>query len=245
MDFSQYFTPEEANWFAMLLDAENYVQKGPGFVGSDISYRNSRPLLDDFFASIDRQSAEHPDGSATLRFAHAETLIPFEALIKAPGSQTQITAGDLDFWKATDWRGASQGRMAANVQWDVFANDQGQQVVRMLLNEREVPFGGTCRAIGDGSVFYTVPELKRCLTGASVPADSWRVATPQQSGAPSPQPGDRAPSSPAPASPDSRVETVADGSGVPGAKNVMPDTVAGNVPGFVDGGRPGLPGTGD
>ena len=245
MDFSQYFTPEEANWFAMLLDAEDYVQKGPGFVGSDISHRNSRPLLDDFFASIDRQSAEHPDGSATLRFAHAETLIPFEALIKAPGSQTQITASDLDFWKATDWRGASQGRMAANVQWDVFANDQGQQVVRMLLNEREVPFGGTCRAIGDGSVFYTVPELKRCLTGASVPADSWRVATPQQSGAPSPQPGDRTPSSPAPASPDSRGETVADGSGVPGAKNVMPDTVAGNVPGFVDGGRPGLPGTGD
>ncbi|MEA5647097.1 MAG: histidine-type phosphatase, partial [Cutibacterium granulosum] len=245
MDFSQYFTPEEANWFAMLLDAEDYVQKGPGFVGSDISYRNSRPLLDDFFASIDRQSAEHPDGSATLRFAHAETLIPFEALIKAPGSQTQITASDLDFWKATDWRGASQGRMAANVQWDVFANDQGQQVIRMLLNEREVPFGGTCRAIGDGSVFYTVPELKRCLTGASVPADSWRVATPQQSGAPSPQPGDRTPSSPAPASPDSRGETVADGSGVPGAKNVMPDTVAGNVPGFVDGGRPGLPGTGD
>ena len=245
MDFSQYFTPEEANWFAMLLDAEDYVQKGPGFVGSDISHRNSRPLLDDFFASIDRQSAEHPDGSATLRFAHAETLIPFEALIKAPGSQTQITASDLDFWKATDWRGASQGRMAANVQWDVFANDQGQQVVRMLLNEREVPFGGTCRAIGDGSVFYTVPELKRCLTGASVPADSWRVATPQQSGAPSPQPGDRTPSSPAPASPDSRGETVADGSGAPGAKNVMPDTVAGNVPGFVDGGRPGLPGTGD
>ena len=115
----------------------------------------------------------------------------------------------------------------------------------MLLNEREVPFGGTCRAIGDGSVFYTVPELKRCLTGASVPADSWRVATPQQSGAPSPQPGDRTPSSPAPASPDSRGETVADGSGAPGAKNVMPDTVAGNVPGFVDGGRPGLPGTGD
>lgn len=184
MDFSQYFTPEEANWFAMLLDAEDYVQKGPGFTGSDISYRNSRPLLDDFFASIDRQSAEHPDGSATLRFAHAETLIPFEALIKAPGSQTQITTGDLDFWKATDWRGASQGRMAANVQWDVFANDQGQQVVRMLLNEREVPFGGTCRAIGDRSVFYTVPELKRCLTGASVPADSWQVVTPQQSGAP-------------------------------------------------------------
>ena len=242
MDFSQYFTPEEANWFAMLLDAEDYVQKGPGFVGSDISHRNSRPLLDDFFASIDRQSAEHPDGSATLRFAHAETLIPFEALIKAPGSQTQITASDLDFWKATDWRGASQGRMAANVQWDVFANDQGQQVVRMLLNEREVPFGGTCRAIGDGSVFYTVPELKRCLTGASVPADSWQVATSQQSGTSSPQPGDRTPSSPAPASPDSRGETVADGSGAPGAKNVMPDTVAGNVPGFVDGGRPGLPG---
>lgn len=245
MDFSQYFTPEEANWFAMLLDAEDYVQKGPGFTGSDISYRNSRPLLDDFFASIDRQSTEHPDGSATLRFAHAETLIPFEALIKAPGSQTQITTGDLDFWKATDWRGASQGRMAANIQWDVFANDQGQQVVRMLLNEREVPFGGTCRAIGDGSVFYTVPELKRCLTGASVPADSWQVATSQQSGTSSPQSGDRTPSSPAPASPDSRDETVADGSGVPGAKNVMPDTVAGNVPGFVDGGRPGLPGTGD
>ena len=170
--------------------------------------------------------------------------------------------------------------MAANVQWDVFANDHGQQVVRMLLNEREVPFGGTCRAIGDGSVFYTVPELKRCLTGASVPDDSWQVTTPQQSGTPTPEPGDNTPnsqvtqtpsaqatgtptsspspsseatstsaasasaSSPAPASPDSRGGAV-DGSSVPGARNAIPDTVSGSVPGSVDGGRPGLPRTGD
>jgi putative sortase-sorted surface-anchored protein len=125
--------------------------------------------------------------------------------------------------------------MAANVQWDVFANDQGQQVVRMLLNEREVPFGGTCRAIGDGSVFYTVPELKRCLTGASVPADSWQVATPQQSGT-------STPNSHATTSPGLRGGTA--GSNALGSRGAESSVVSGGAAGSADAGRPGLPATG-
>ncbi|WP_245306551.1 histidine-type phosphatase [Acidipropionibacterium timonense] len=192
VDFGKYFTREQADWFAMCLDAEDFAQKGPGFVGSDISYRNSKVLLDDFFTSIDEQTKASPRGSATLRFGHAETLIPFEALIKAPGSRAQVDPTRTDFWQATDWRGARQGKMAVNVQWDVFQSARGQRVVRMLLNEIEATFGGDCRPVREGSVYYTEDELKRCLTGATVAPDAWRIAgqpgkdRPQRPGHPGP-----------------------------------------------------------
>ncbi|MEA5654978.1 MAG: hypothetical protein R5N77_09490, partial [Cutibacterium granulosum] len=108
--------------------------------------------------------------------------------------------------------------------------------------EREVPFGGTCRAIGDGSVFYTVPELKRCLTGASVPADSWRVATPQQSGTSSPWSDASTPNSHATTSPGLRGGTA--GSNALGSRGVESSVVSGGAAGSADAGRPGLPATG-
>ncbi|WCC79340.1 histidine-type phosphatase [Cutibacterium equinum] len=175
VDFAKYFTIDQANVFAMSLDAEDYAEKGPGFKGSDIAYRNARPLLDDFLAQIDQQIKDHPEGSATLRFAHAETLIPFEALIGAPGSRTQISPEETNFWQATDWRGSKVAPLASNVQWDVFESSSGQKVVRMLLNEQQATFGRGCRPITANSFFYTVDELKHCLTGASIADGGWLV----------------------------------------------------------------------
>ena len=175
VDFAKYFTRDQANVFAMSLDAEDYAEKGPGFKGSDIAHRNARPLLDDFLAQIDQQTEDHPKGSATLRFAHAETLVPFEALIGAPGSRTQISPQDTNFWQVTDWRGAKVAPLASNVQWDVFQSGSGQKVVRMLLNEQQATFGRGCRPISVNSFFYTVDELKHCLTGASIADGGWLV----------------------------------------------------------------------
>ena len=175
VDFAKYFTKDQANVFAMSLDAEDYAEKGPGFKGSDIAHRNARPLLNDFLAQIDQQTKDHRKGSATLRFAHAETLVPFEALIGAPGSRTQISPQDTNFWQATDWRGAKVAPLASNVQWDVFEWGSGQKVVRMLLNEQQATFGRGCRPISVNSFFYTFDELKHCLTGASIADGGWLV----------------------------------------------------------------------
>ena len=53
--------------------------------------------------------------------------------------------------------------MGANIQWDAFQNDRGETLVRMLYNEKEIPFHDGCEPISADSTFYTIEELAECL----------------------------------------------------------------------------------
>ena len=190
-DFDQYFTntnisPEDGDVFAWILDMEDFYEKGPSYAGQNETYRIAQPLLDDFFASIDERVAGG-DTAATFRFAHAETIMPFAALIGAPGSTQQAPAvenpqsvADVYNYQDNKWRGESVTPMAANIQWDVATRDgidpkTGKAytpLIRMLYNETEVAFGGTntltrglssCTPVAEGSTWYKESELKRCL----------------------------------------------------------------------------------
>lgn len=188
-NFDQYFADvpaEEGNVFAWILDMEDFYEKGPSYAGQDETYRIAQPLLDDFFASIDERVAGG-DTAATFRFAHAETIMPFAALIGAPGSTQQAPAvenpqsvADVYNYQNNEWRGESVTPMAANIQWDVATRDgidpeTGKAytpLVRMLYNEEEVAFGGTntltrglssCTPVAEGSTWYKESELKSCL----------------------------------------------------------------------------------
>lgn len=189
-DFDQYFAdidPTEGETFAWILDAEDFYEKGPSVAGQTETYRIAQPLLDDFFNSID----DRVDGgttAATFRFAHAETIIPFAALIKAPGSEEQIPQDKIydplgllgDQGYQSNWYGETVTPMAANIQWDVATRDgidpkTGKAytpLIRMLYNEKEVAFGGTntlarglssCTPVAEGSTWYKESELKSCL----------------------------------------------------------------------------------
>lgn len=188
-NFDQYFADvpaEEGNVFAWILDMEDFYEKGPSYAGQDETYRIAQPLLDDFFASIDERVAGG-DTAATFRFAHAETIMPFAALIGAPGSTQQAPAvenpqsvADVYNYQNNEWRGESVTPMAANIQWDVATRDgidpeTGKAytpLIRMLYNEEEVAFGGTntltrglssCTPVAEGSTWYKESELKSCL----------------------------------------------------------------------------------
>ncbi len=187
-DFDQYFADvpaEEGDVFAWILDMEDFYEKGPSYAGQDETYRIAQPLLDDFFASIDERVAGG-DTAATFRFAHAETIMPFAALIGAPGSTQQAPAVvepqsvDDVYNYNNEWRGETVTPMAANIQWDVATRDgidpeTGKAytpLVRMLYNEEEVAFGGTntltrglssCTPVAEGSTWYKESELKSCL----------------------------------------------------------------------------------
>lgn len=179
-DFDQYFTnisPEEGDVFAWILDMEDFYEKGPSYAGQDETYRIAQPLLDDFFKSIDERVAGGTT-AATFRFAHAETIMPFAALIGAPGSTQQAPAvenpqsvADVYNYQNNEWRGESVTPMAANIQWDVATKDgidpkTGKAytpLVRMLYNETEVPFNASCTPVAEGSTWYKESELKSCL----------------------------------------------------------------------------------
>lgn len=188
-NFDQYFADvpaEEGDVFAWILDMEDFYEKGPSYAGQDETYRIAQPLLDDFFASIDERVAGG-DTAATFRFAHAETIMPFAALIGAPGSTQQAPAvvepqsvDDVYNYNNNEWRGETVTPMAANIQWDVATRDgidpkTGKAytpLIRMLYNEEEVAFGGTntlarglssCTPVAEGSTWYKESELKSCL----------------------------------------------------------------------------------
>ena len=188
-NFDQYFADvpaEEGDVFAWILDMEDFYEKGPSYAGQDETYRIAQPLLDDFFASIDERVAGG-DTAATFRFAHAETIMPFAALIGAPGSTQQAPAvvepqsvDDVYNYNNNEWRGETVTPMAANIQWDVATRDgidpkTGKAytpLIRMLYNEEEVAFGGTntltrglssCTPVAEGSTWYKESELKGCL----------------------------------------------------------------------------------
>lgn len=200
-DFAGYFTGHEADaeWFATVLDAEDFYEKGPSLQGHDETYRIAQPLLDDFFAVIDARAAGG-DVAATFRFAHAETIMPFAALLGLPGSTVSApdvaqpqSLTDVYNTAANPWRGSKVAPMAANVQWDIVrrpgvdpATGAGYTpLVRMLYNEREISFREGCTPVADGSHWVKESELKHCLNGVATdesPLIAQEPSTPSEPG---------------------------------------------------------------
>ena len=158
---------ENENTGSHTFDFNQYFQ--------DETYTIAQPLLDDFFSSID----ERVNGGstvATFRFAHAETMMPFAALLGLPGSTQQAAASitDVYTYANNEWRGESVTPMAANVQWDVAVKSGNDPktgraytpLVRMLYNEQEIAFRSECTPIADGSTWYKLTELKSCLASS-------------------------------------------------------------------------------
>ncbi len=160
--FARYVPEATREPLSYATDVETFYQYGPGVEGETNTYEKAQPLLDDFFARLDQRIA----GSSTAvvyRLAHGETTMPFAALIKAPGSEKQVPEGER-FTRGTNaWRGAEAGRLGGNIEWSAFRNDAGRVLVTMRYNEKPVPFHDGCAPESDGSYFYTVDELKRCL----------------------------------------------------------------------------------
>lgn len=160
--FDHYMDEASGPTFAYLLDVEDYYQKGPAVEEQTVSYDNYEPLLEHMIQGVQDRAAGG-NVAAEYRFGHAETIIPLAALLKLPGSETATPRGELYTWENSTWRGDHVAPMGANIQWDAFQNERGDTLVRMLYNEKEVPFNEGCEPITEGSSFYTIDELAACL----------------------------------------------------------------------------------
>ena len=162
-DLEQFITPEESAWFSYLSDAEDFYEKGPSLASQHATYAVAQPLLDGLFNEVQTQVVEGAgEHVAKLRFAHAETLIPLAALMQLEGSRQSAQPGVLMSQANNEWRGGWVSPYAANIQWDVYRNDAGRVLVKMLYNEKELAFKAGCSPIAVGSFFYDFGELKRC-----------------------------------------------------------------------------------
>ncbi|MDZ5632299.1 histidine-type phosphatase [Janthinobacterium sp. GMG1] len=162
VDFSRYMPAEDAHYYAYIADHEDFYQKGPATTESaGVTWRFALALRDDFFKEVDALAAGDLRHAAKLRFTHAEMIIP---LASAMGLQQPLPASASYSYVENPWRGQTVAPLAANMQWDVYRNGDGQLIVRLLYNEKETPFQPSCDSarIAPGSVFYDYTGLKAC-----------------------------------------------------------------------------------
>jgi hypothetical protein len=124
----------------------------------------ARTLLADFFSEVDAIAKGDLAHAAKLRFAHAEIVMPMATALGLAGMSEQLPRATAYSYDNSAWRGEAVAPMAANIQWDVYRNDQGRTLVRMLYNEKETDFKPECGGakIAPASHYYDYAALKSC-----------------------------------------------------------------------------------
>lgn len=112
-----------------------YMSKSSSPVGRMLPVAIAWPLLSEFIHSADEVIKGKSDTRANFRFAHAETVIPFVALMGVEGTDVKVVVPDS---VSKYWKDYEIAPMAANVQW-IFYHDKALEIwVKFLLNEKEM-----------------------------------------------------------------------------------------------------------
>jgi hypothetical protein len=164
-DFARFMPAAAASVFAQEADAEDFYTKGPGMQEQDgVTYRMAGMLLEDFFLEADVIADGGRQHAAKLRFAHAETIIPLAALMGLKNAAQASPQALLYNYQNNPWRGAEIAPMAANIQWDMYVDQVGHSLVRLLYNEADSDFKAACDSarISPHSHFYDYRKLRVC-----------------------------------------------------------------------------------
>jgi hypothetical protein len=161
-EFGRFMHPEAAAWFAYLDDAGSFYNRGPGFSHEEVTFQRARVLVADMLKRIRRLAEGDGSHAVTLRFSHAQALMPLAAFLGIQGACEGAHPDTLYTYETNPWRSERVSPMAANVQWDVFRNGKGVILVRMLHQEGEVQFAPGCRPWEGTRYFYELGELERC-----------------------------------------------------------------------------------
>lgn len=164
VDMTPFVTDEHAAWLAFIDDADSFYGRGPGFAGRDITYRAADALFIDMVEQIELlNTAPESAPQLSVRFTHAQATMPAATWLDLPTTEQRATEDNPYNYETFDWRAATVSPMSANIQWEVYQNNAGQILVRMLHNEAQVTFHESCRPLQNTTYFYRFEELKRCL----------------------------------------------------------------------------------
>lgn len=129
------FTIDEWHNYWQTQNLRQYMSKSSSPVGQMLPVAIAWPLLSEFIHSVDEVIKGKSDIRANFRFAHAETVIPFVALMGIEGTDVQVSVPDS---VSKYWKDYEIAPMAANVQW-IFYHDKAREIwVKILLNEKEI-----------------------------------------------------------------------------------------------------------
>lgn len=139
LNFAKYFIATDLKALGVLGDAEDFLKKGPGMNANGIQVRIAAPLLADFINTTDSYLKSNSP-KADLRFAHAETVAPFAAIMNIKGA-SEPAKDILSFNQV--WKAEKVIPFSANIQWIFYKNEsKNQYLVKFLLNEKEVAING-------------------------------------------------------------------------------------------------------
>lgn len=121
---------------------------------------NARNLVRNIVADADSCLAGPDSHGARLRFGHDGNIIPLAALLRIPGSYSDIVD---PAHLADEWADFKISPMAANLQIVLFRSADSSKPVlaKVMLNEREVALPLAYSAAG--APFYTWPDIRAYL----------------------------------------------------------------------------------
>lgn len=139
LNFNHLFTCGELMSLSLVNQAEDYLLKGPGMDSMGIQVKIAVPLLVQFLLNTD-SLIQHKAPRIELRFAHAETLSPFAALLQIKNaSRPAASLSDL----RTSWNASEIIPLSANIQWVIYRKKNSRDLlVKILLNEKESEIKG-------------------------------------------------------------------------------------------------------
>lgn len=139
IDLKTFFKSEDLAVLCRLNDADNFLKKGPGRNNNGIQVSVAAPLLADFINSTDAFIKSRPY-SSVLRFAHAETVAPFAAILNLNGAST-ATKDILSFDRI--WKAKNIIPFSANIQMLLYKKPGNNgYLIKFLLNEKETGIRG-------------------------------------------------------------------------------------------------------
>lgn len=127
------FDKEGLAWMDFRSGAADFLEKGPGFDSMGIQVKVAVPLLVDFITTMDRGVKGGQDG--VFRFTHAEAIAPFATLLGIQGASTPVRSV---YQYHDQWQAERIIPLSANIQWVFYSDGRGGELVKVLLNEREV-----------------------------------------------------------------------------------------------------------
>lgn len=134
-DFASLLLPDELKYLSQIDEAEEYFAKGPATDITGIQIKIAVPLLIDFINTTD-DFIQSKRTNVQIRFCHAETIIPFAAIMNI--ANTATVAKNVSEINIV-WHAESIAPLSANIQWILYYNPITRDyLIKFLLNEKEV-----------------------------------------------------------------------------------------------------------